>query len=544
VETVSEHRSSVYTGPEPGSTASEAEISVLLVDDDGTWASSTAQLLEHQREAFSVTTATSLPAARALLTDSDSEYDCVVCDYQLETATGIDLLAEVRERDPEQPFVLVTGQGSESVASDAISRQVTDYIPKRSLGGRNDLLARRIETAVQTHRTRESLHRARRSRQAMLDILTATSSREGLTGEFCEHLVEARGYACAWVGTLDGSSGVVRQSTAGVEEYLDRAVDPGVTPAEATEPALVALEREEPHVVAPVPDSGADDWAAVAREYGFESAAAVPIDSGDMTLGVLAVYRREPTIDSEERDLLAEYGDTIGYGLRSTGWRESLLSAQQVAFDIELTDETVPLVTVDRALPDDSRLSVLTMAVRDETLLYVVRATGTSGSEVRSLSPLAPVAGVEVVSTGNSIRCELAVTPPTPETLLADRGARAVDVTVRDGRCSLTAIRQDSKAIRSLVTAVRDAYPDSTVRSVRSASADRSHPSADAIADELTDRQRQALEMALCSGYFERPREHNATEVAEKLGVSRQTFTQHLRASQRKLLSELVADDP
>lgn len=541
---MSEHRSSVYTDPEPGTVESDEEISVLLVDDDGTWASSTAQLLEHQREMFTVTTATSLPDARAALTSDDSDYDCVVCDYRLEAATGIDLLAEVRERDPEQPFVLVTGQGSESVASDAISRRVTDYIPKRSLGGRNDLLARRIETAVRTHRTRESLHRVRRSRQAMLDILTATSSREGLTGEFCEHLVEARGYACAWVGSLDSSGGVVRQSTAGLAAYLDRAVDPGVTPGEASEPALVALSRGESHVVAPIPDAdGADDWRAAAAEHGLESAAAVPISSGDMTLGVLAVYRREPAIDDEECDLLAEYGDTIGYGLRSTGWRESLLSAQQVAFDIDLTDEQVPLVAVSRALPAESRLSVLTTALREESLLYVVRATDVSPTALRSLSSLDAVVDIEVVSTGEPVRCEIAVTLPTPEALLADRGARAVDVTAQDGQCSLTAVQQDSEAVRSLVTAIRDAYPDSTVRSVRSASTDRVHPPAEDLTDGLTDRQRQAIEMALYSGYFERPREHNATEVANKLGVSRQTFTQHLRASQRKLLSHLVGED-
>ena len=110
-------------------------VEVLLVDDDETWATSTAQILEQQREAFAVETATSLAAASAAFAEGDP--DCVVSDYQLERGTGLDLLAEVRDLAPDRPFILITGQGDESVASDAIGREVTDYIPKRSLGGRD-----------------------------------------------------------------------------------------------------------------------------------------------------------------------------------------------------------------------------------------------------------------------------------------------------------------------------------------------------------------------------------------------------------------------
>jgi predicted DNA binding protein len=56
----------------------------------------------------------------------------------------------------------------------------------------------------------------------------------------------------------------------------------------------------------------------------------------------------------------------------------------------------------------------------------------------------------------------------------------------------------------------------------------------------LTDRQREALVTAYRHGYFDRDREHNATEIADRLGISRWTFSEHLRVAQGKLLERLL----
>lgn len=56
----------------------------------------------------------------------------------------------------------------------------------------------------------------------------------------------------------------------------------------------------------------------------------------------------------------------------------------------------------------------------------------------------------------------------------------------------------------------------------------------------LTDRQREVLETAHDLGYFEYPREANASEVAEVLDIRPSTFTEHLNAAQSKLLQELL----
>jgi predicted DNA binding protein len=56
----------------------------------------------------------------------------------------------------------------------------------------------------------------------------------------------------------------------------------------------------------------------------------------------------------------------------------------------------------------------------------------------------------------------------------------------------------------------------------------------------LTDRQLEALTTAAELGYFERPRQANASEVAAELDITQSTFTEHLVTAQRKLLDDIL----
>ncbi len=53
----------------------------------------------------------------------------------------------------------------------------------------------------------------------------------------------------------------------------------------------------------------------------------------------------------------------------------------------------------------------------------------------------------------------------------------------------------------------------------------------------LTDRQLVALETAYRSGYFDWPRPVDGSDLATSMDIARQTFHQHLRSAQRKLLA-------
>ncbi|WP_148416645.1 PAS domain S-box protein [Haloferax sp. KTX1] len=131
------------------------EVAVLHVDDDESFAELTAAFLEREHDRFRVATETSVAAGLDRL--ADEEFDCVVSDYDMPSLDGLDFLDAVRENDPELPFILYTGKGSEEVASDAISAGVTDYLQKEHGTSQYTVLANRIENAVEQYRSRSAL---------------------------------------------------------------------------------------------------------------------------------------------------------------------------------------------------------------------------------------------------------------------------------------------------------------------------------------------------------------------------------------------------
>jgi predicted DNA binding protein len=62
----------------------------------------------------------------------------------------------------------------------------------------------------------------------------------------------------------------------------------------------------------------------------------------------------------------------------------------------------------------------------------------------------------------------------------------------------------------------------------------------DGAEPSLTDRQREVLQYALESGYFEWPRESTSEELAEGMGISRATLLEHLRKAESKLLTDAL----
>ncbi len=141
---------------------SQQQIQVLHVDDDPSVMDLTGTFLERKDDRLSVETAASATEGLKSIDDPDRSQspDCIVSDYDMPGMDGIEFLRAVRERDPDLPFILFTGKGSEEVASDAISAGVTDYLQKRPGTEQYELLANRIQNAVQAQRMKQRADRA------------------------------------------------------------------------------------------------------------------------------------------------------------------------------------------------------------------------------------------------------------------------------------------------------------------------------------------------------------------------------------------------
>ncbi|WP_276271338.1 response regulator [Haloarcula litorea] len=134
------------------------EVRVLHVDDNPQICDLVETFLERNGDDFTVVTAHS--AVEALDRLTDGEFDCVVSDYQMPNTDGLELLEIVRERYPDMPFILFTGQGSEEIASEAIAAGVTDYMQKETGTDQYEVLANRVENAVEQHRTEQQFWNA------------------------------------------------------------------------------------------------------------------------------------------------------------------------------------------------------------------------------------------------------------------------------------------------------------------------------------------------------------------------------------------------
>ncbi|WP_340099228.1 PAS domain-containing protein [Salinibaculum salinum] len=148
----------------------DGTIRVLHIEDEPAFAELTTEMLERENERLVVETARHASDGLDRLTET--EVDCIVSDYQMPGKDGIEFLETVREQDEELPFILFTGEGSERVASEAISAGATDYLQKGGGTEKFELLAHRIQHAV----TRT---RAEREQQRRLDAIE--TAQEGIS---------------------------------------------------------------------------------------------------------------------------------------------------------------------------------------------------------------------------------------------------------------------------------------------------------------------------------------------------------------------------
>ena len=146
----------------PGADSSDAPGSsvdpsrrVLFVDDEPGAADLAATHVERLLDG--IETVTRLSPDEALDVVRDDCVDCVVSDFDMPRSDGLELLESVREIDPDVPFVLFTGKGSEEIASDAISAGVTDYLQKGAGRDRYEMLANSVANALGRRRAERDL---------------------------------------------------------------------------------------------------------------------------------------------------------------------------------------------------------------------------------------------------------------------------------------------------------------------------------------------------------------------------------------------------
>jgi PleD family two-component response regulator len=106
-------------------------LKILLIDDSAEDRRAFRRMIEdcikHEHEISEAEN-----AFEGLVIAQIDDWDCIFLDYNLPDISGLDFLAEYRKSTPKVvlPVVMLTGQGRESVAVDAMKRGAFDYLAK------------------------------------------------------------------------------------------------------------------------------------------------------------------------------------------------------------------------------------------------------------------------------------------------------------------------------------------------------------------------------------------------------------------------------
>lgn len=111
---------------------------ILAIDDDA----SILRVIEMRLEShgYRVLSAADSRKARALA--GETYIDLAVIDYKLNGDTGVDLMEQLRELQPELPAIILTAYGTIGSAVNAMQRGACNYLTKPFDG---DELIRQIE---------------------------------------------------------------------------------------------------------------------------------------------------------------------------------------------------------------------------------------------------------------------------------------------------------------------------------------------------------------------------------------------------------------
>lgn len=102
---------------------------VLAVEDDATWRRMLRQALD-TLEGFEIVVDEVERAEEGLKAAIGGRYDLIIMDYELPDGDGIQAIENLRGRGVDAPIIMLTGEGDEDVAAQAIRSGADDYLTK------------------------------------------------------------------------------------------------------------------------------------------------------------------------------------------------------------------------------------------------------------------------------------------------------------------------------------------------------------------------------------------------------------------------------
>jgi len=365
-------------------------------------------------------------------------------------------------------------------------------------------------------------------------VLIDATDREVIEHQVCEAVADEPGYTAGWIGRVDGETFTIAASSG--------CSPPSSVPrAELAPPIREAIDADEPRRCSTCVDGDLTPAMADA-----ERLLVVPLCYGDRRYGFLGVYATDgDMLDDREQTIIASLARMIANGIHAVETTQVLTTDQVTELQIDIRDPTVSLSQIADTLGTPVERVGTTRADDGCHEWYLAAESCTvPTAELESLAFVTDARTVSATDTDRTIAVTVETTAPAA--LLADHGAVVTGITATADGAVLTVETPPDRNVRSLLELLGEHYEcvDLRARTQRDRHTRQLNEFTAEIDERLTDRQQEALEAAALNGYFEWPRPVDGSEIADTMDITRQTFHQHLRAAQRKLVDAYVdADD-
>lgn len=446
--------------------------------------------------------------------------------------------------------VLVTGTAEPSTLS--TTQQKAAHLIRENLDAaldradREQRLRERDRTLQRQNEQLEQLNRLNTVIRETTAAVIQSTSRGDIERQVCERIAAGTEYSFAWFGRQDGNTGrlVVSEWDEMDPEYVEY-----LESQDCQTPIHKMVERafRDGSIQVAQHILEKQEWKPHRRDalnQGYRSVAVVPVTARDHVSSVLVIHGTAADLfDDREQAVLGELGNALGYAVRNIDRSRTLQNEQQTEIDVRIDDERLFSNQFAAALGVDLAL-VGAIAGDGDSLRAFVRLSAQPDGEIED-TLLALKTVTDVQSLGSKENATLyQVTIETPQLIrrLQASDVRLRSLTVDDETTTITALLTGETAVREVIEELQAAYPETVLHARRESTdpVDTRETFRDQLLDKLTEKQFDALQTALYGGFYEWPRTSTREELASTRDIASSTFSHHLRAAERKVLSTVL----
>jgi PAS domain-containing protein len=388
---------------------------------------------------------------------------------------------------------------------------------------------------------RDQLRVERDGKEAVRKLLLETTSMANIAAVVCEQLIDLYGYAGAWVYPEP------------VSELADRMGEPLARQTGDVQrpPAAVALDTAATNAtrtgkpVEQSPDQGIDthDDAGGDQSPWDGRLRAIPLTHSGVVSGALVVHETGAQA-GQNREVLDEFASALGFKQQVHARREVLTTDEVRELSVSIADDSHVLLRLLELAEISTPVDVVRTEQcggtdnEPEQAIYVLQTERSAAERlVDTALELDEILAIERLTeseTTATVRVRAATR--TVGNVVKCCGGFVTAFSVSTREVSVVAEFPMKKPTSAVMSDLRSLWPSVVLRAKRTEQVptDRSVPKAG-----LTQKQLETLKTATELGFFERPQQATADDVASAMGVSRTACLGHIRAAEQQVFSDL-----